>query len=170
VFIKSSKQVSRWRRPKRFPVPRNSDTPPASRIEAGVSWPEPPGATRVQHLQVYRYDPESGRNPRIDTHAIGRDKCGPMLLDALIKIKNEIDPTLSFRRSCREGVCGSCAMNIDGSNWLACIRSLDEINEPATVYPRNNMDVVFAALIAADLACMALMAIGVFTSLYLAFR
>ncbi len=88
MLIKSSKQISRWRSPKRFPVSRNSGASPASRIEAGVTWPEPAGATRVRHLQVYRYDPESGRNPRIDTYAIDRDKCGPMLLDALIKIKS----------------------------------------------------------------------------------
>lgn len=142
MLIKSSNQVSRWRKPKRFPVPPNSGASAVSRIEAGVCWPEPVGATRVQHLRVYRYDPDSDKNPRIDTYAIDRDQCGPMLLDALIKIKNEIDPTLTFRRSCREGVCGSCAMNIDGTNWLACIRSLDEISEPSTVYPLNNMDVV----------------------------
>ena len=135
MLIKSSNEVSRWRTPKRFPVP-------AARVDAGKVWPEPAGATRIQHLKVYRYDPDSGGNPRIDTYAIDRDQCGPMLLDALIKIKNEIDPTLTFRRSCREGVCGSCSMNIDGTNWLACIRSLDEINEPATVYPLNNMDVI----------------------------
>lgn len=49
------------------------------------------------------------------------DRCGPMVLDALIKIKNEMDPTLTFRRSCREGICGSCSMNIGGSNTLACL-------------------------------------------------
>jgi succinate dehydrogenase / fumarate reductase iron-sulfur subunit len=142
MLTKDSKQVSRWRWPTRFPVPRNAGASPESRIEPGKTWPEPEGATRVQHLRVFRYEPESGRNPHIDTYAIDRDKCGPMLLDALIKIKNEIDPTLAFRRSCREGVCGSCSMNIDGTNWLACIRSLDEIAEPSTVYPLNNMDVI----------------------------
>ncbi len=142
MLIKSSNQVSRWRIPKRFPVPHDSGASPASKVEPGKVWPEPEGATRVQHLRIYRYDHESGDNPRIDTYAIDRDKCGPMLLDALIKIKNEIDPTLTFRRSCREGVCGSCSMNIDGTNWLACIRSMDEIGEPSTVYPLNNMDVV----------------------------
>lgn len=142
MLIRSSKQVSRWRRPRRFPVPPASGTSPASRIEQGKTWPEPQGATRVRHLRIFRYDPESGNNPRVDTFAIDRDTCGPMLLDALIKIKNEIDPTFAFRRSCREGICGSCAMNIDGTNWLACIRALDEMNEPATVYPLNNMDVV----------------------------
>ena len=70
-----------------------------------------------------RYDPDSGENPRVDTYEVDMDSCGPMVLDALIKIKNEIDPTLTFRRSCREGICGSCAMNIDGSNTLACTRA-----------------------------------------------
>lgn len=142
MLIKSSKQVSRWGIPKRFPVPKNFGASPVSRVEEGETWPEPANAKRVRRLRVYRYDPDSGRSPRIDTYSIDRDSCGPMLLDALIKIKNEIDPTLTFRRSCREGVCGSCAMNIDGSNWLACIRSLDEVSEPVTVYPLNNMDVI----------------------------
>ena len=142
MLIESSKQVSRWRWPRRFPLPRNSGASSVSQIEPGKTWPEPENATRVQHLRIFRYEPESGRNPHIDIYAIDRDRCGPMLLDALIKIKNEIDPSLTFRRSCREGVCGSCSMNIDGTNWLACIRSLDEINEPATVYPLNNMDVI----------------------------
>lgn len=87
-----------------------------SRIEEGRSWPRPVGARRARKFAIYRYDPEAGRNPRIDTFEIDLDACGPMVLDALIKIKNEIDPTLTFRRSCREGVCGSCAMSIDGTN------------------------------------------------------
>ena len=73
-------------------------------------------------FKVYRCDPDSGENPRVDTYEVDLDNCGPMVLDALIKIKNEIDPTLTFRRSCREGVCGSCAMNIDGTNTLACTK------------------------------------------------
>lgn len=142
MLIKNSNQVSSWRLPKRFPVPGNLGTSPTSRIEEGRVWPEPTNATRVKRLRIYRYDPDSDRAPHIDTYTIDRDKCGPMLLDALIRIKNEVDPTLTFRRSCREGICGSCAMNIDGTNWLACIRSLDEVSDPVTVYPLNNMDVV----------------------------
>lgn len=142
MLIKNSRQISRWRFPKRFPVPKNEGVDPASRIRIGKTWPAPENATNVQHLRVYRYDPDAGEGPRIDTYAIDRDACGPMLLDALIKIKNEIDPTLTFRRSCREGVCGSCAMNIDGMNWLACVRSLDEIEDPVRVYPLNNLDVI----------------------------
>lgn len=142
MLIKSSGQVSRWRTPKRFPLPANLGASSVSRIEVGRTWPEPMDATRIKRQRIYRYDPDTGRGPRTDTYTIDRDKCGPMLLDALIKIKNEIDPTLTFRRSCREGICGSCAMNIDGSNWLACTRSLDEIGDPVTVYPLNNMDVI----------------------------
>ena len=134
--------MSRWHTPKRFPVSVNSGASAASRIEEGKTWPEPANLVRPHHLRVYRYEPDSDRGPRIDTYTIDRDKCGPMLLDAPIQIKNEVDPTLTFRRSCREGICGSCSMNIDGTNWLACIRSLDEIGDPATVYPLNNMGVV----------------------------
>ena len=81
----------------------------------------------MRKFQVYRWNPDDGENPRVDTYFVDMDTCGPMVLDALIKIKNEIDPTLTFRRSCREGICGSCAMNIDGINTLACIYGLDEI-------------------------------------------
>ena len=81
----------------------------------------------------------TGRTRGVDTYFLDMDTCGPMVLDALIKIKNEIDPTLTFRRSCREGICGSCAMNIDGINTLACIYGMDEIegrreNLPAAAY------------------------------------
>ena len=72
----------------------------------------------MKKFKVYRYDPESGENPRYDTFEIDLDNCGPMVLDALIKMKSEQDPTLTFRRSCREGICGSCAMNIDGTRSL----------------------------------------------------
>ena len=65
-----------------------------------------------------------------------------MVLDALIKIKNEIDTTLTFRRSCREGVCGSCAMNIDGVNTLACLKPIEEIKKDIKIYPLPHMRVV----------------------------
>lgn len=141
MLIKSSKQMSRWLRPKRFPVPHFGQST-ASRIVPGKTWPAPTGATRTQRLRIYRYDPDSDVGPRIDTYTIDRDDCGPMVLDALIKIKNAIDPTLTFRRSCREGICGSCAMNIDGTNWLACTRTLDEVEDPVNVYPLNNLNVI----------------------------
>jgi succinate dehydrogenase / fumarate reductase iron-sulfur subunit len=116
--------------------------PANSRIEKGRTFPAAEGATRVRRFLVYRYDPDTGDNPRIDTYEVDLDRCGPMVLDALIKIKNEIDPTLTFRRSCREGICGSCAMNIDGTNTLACIKSIEEVNEDVKVYPLPHMPVV----------------------------
>jgi succinate dehydrogenase / fumarate reductase iron-sulfur subunit len=84
----------------------------------------------------------TAKNPRVDTYWVDMDTCGPMVLDALIKIKNEIDPTLTFRRSCREGICGSCAMNIDGINTLACIYGMDEIKGDVKIYPLPHMPVV----------------------------
>jgi ferredoxin len=95
-------------------------------IQKGKHFPAPAGAKNPRTFKVYRWNPDDGANPRIDTYEIDMDKCGPMVLDALIKIKNEIDPTLTFRRSCREGICGSCAMNIDGTNTLACTKAIDE--------------------------------------------
>jgi succinate dehydrogenase / fumarate reductase iron-sulfur subunit len=102
----------------------------------------PEGAKNVRTFKVYRYDPDGGENPRIDTYEIDTDQCGPMVLDALIKIKNDIDPTLTFRRSCREGICGSCAMNIDGTNTLACTKSCAEVKGEVKIYPLPHMPVV----------------------------
>lgn len=141
MLVRSSEEVSRVA-PRRFPVPRTFNVAAESRIETGRSWPACSGAVRTRRFAVYRYDPESGRNPRIDTYEIDLDDCGPMVLDALIKIKNEVDPTLTFRRSCREGVCGSCAMNIDGTNWLACTRFIADTREPSTIYPLNNLRII----------------------------
>ncbi len=100
------------------------------------------GAKRKRTFSVYRFDPDSGDNPRMDSYEVDLDRCGPMVLDALIKIKNEIDPTLTFRRSCREGICGSCAMNIDGVNTLACTRAIDEVKGDVKVYPLPHTRVV----------------------------
>jgi succinate dehydrogenase / fumarate reductase iron-sulfur subunit len=127
---------------KRFPVPKNLGLGAESRIEQGQTWPAPAGAERLKAFQIYRYDPASDRNPHLDTYEVDLDDCGPMVLDALIWIKNKIDPTLTFRRSCREGVCGSCAMNIDGSNWLACTRFIADTDMPASVYPLANMRII----------------------------
>ncbi|MGE0044734.1 MAG: succinate dehydrogenase iron-sulfur subunit [Hyphomonadaceae bacterium] len=102
-------------------LPRNSQ------VKQGKKWPAKAGAKRVRRFKVYRYDPESGDNPRWDTYDLDLSTCGPMVLDAIIAIKNTIDPTLAFRRSCREGVCGSCAMNISGRNTLACTKGMDEL-------------------------------------------
>ncbi|MGH8396757.1 MAG: succinate dehydrogenase iron-sulfur subunit [Gammaproteobacteria bacterium] len=124
------------------PFPRNFGLQKNSRIHEGKAWPKPEHAEHVKEFQVYRYDPDSGEAPRIDTYFIDLDRCGPMVLDALIKIKSEIDSTLTFRRSCREGVCGSCAMNIDGTNWLACTRSIQDVPGIVKIYPLNNMPVI----------------------------
>ena len=101
-------------------LPRNS------RIKTGKIWNKPERKGKWKEFRVYRWNPEDGENPRIDCYGINLAECGPMVLDGLIKIKNEIDSTLTFRRSCREGICGSCAMNIDGTNTLACTQAIDE--------------------------------------------
>ena len=100
------------------------------------------GGKRPKSFKVYRYDPDSGANPRYDTYTIDLDKCGPMVLDALIKIKNEIDPTLTFRRSCREGICGSCSMNMGGKNGLACTTAIEDIKGEVRITPLPHMEVV----------------------------
>jgi succinate dehydrogenase / fumarate reductase iron-sulfur subunit len=142
LIIRSSDQVPRTTVLERFPVPRNLGVSPESRIERGRTWPAPRGATRIKTFDIYRYDPESGRNPRVDSFEVDLDDCGPMVLDVLIWIKNTVDSTLTFRRSCREGVCGSCAMNIDGTNWLACTRFVAETRKRPTIYPLNNMRIL----------------------------
>src|SRR5579883_3489569 len=95
--------------------------------------------TLIKRFPVPR---NSGQSPRIDTFEVDLDECGPMVLDALIWIKNNVDSTLTFRRSCREGVCGSCAMNIDGTNWLACTRFIADTGSPTEIYPLANMPVI----------------------------
>jgi len=119
-----------------FTLPKNS------KIKKGKHFPAPEGATNVRSFKIYRWSPDDDQNPHTDTYDIDMDACGPMVLDALIKIKNEIDPTLTFRRSCREGICGSCAMNIDGTNTLACTKGVDECKSDVAVYPLPNMSVV----------------------------
>ena len=116
--------------------------PANSKIGSGKSWPKPDGAAKTKTFKVYRWNPDDGENPKVDSFEVDLESCGPMVLDALIKIKNEIDPTLTFRRSCREGVCGSCAMNIDGTNTLACTKYLSEIDGEVKVYPLPHMPVV----------------------------
>src|SRR5689334_9534627 len=116
--------------------------PANSRVGPGKTFAAPADAKRVKSLKVYRWDPEAKQPPRLDSYEIDLDKCGPMVLDALIKIKNEIDTTLTFRRSCREGICGSCAMNIDGTNTLACLKSIEAVKGPVKIYPLPHMPVV----------------------------
>jgi succinate dehydrogenase / fumarate reductase, iron-sulfur subunit len=142
MIIDSSDEVPRVTLLKRFPVPRNFGVSAESCVERGKTWSAPAGASRVRRFEVYRYDPDSGNNPWLDTFDVDLDDCGPMVLDALIWIKNKIDPTLTFRRSCREGICGSCSMNIDGTNWLACMRLISDLATPATIYPLPSLEVV----------------------------
>jgi succinate dehydrogenase (ubiquinone) iron-sulfur subunit len=87
-----------------------------------VKEPAPSEQARIKTFHIYRWDPDHPtEKPRMQSYTLDLNKTGPMMLDALIRIKNEVDPTLTFRRSCREGICGSCAMNIDGVNTLACL-------------------------------------------------
>lgn len=117
--------------------------PKNSRIGKGRHFAAPTGAKRVKTFKIYRYDPEGLENPRWDTYDVDVDACGPMLLDVLIHIKNTIDPTLTFRRSCREGVCGSCSMNIGGRNTLACTHGWEEVpGAQITISPLPGMPVV----------------------------
>ncbi len=116
--------------------------PKNSRMTEGTVHPAPSGARRTKVFRIYRWDPDSTANPRWDTYTIDLDCCGPMVLDALIHIKNDVDPTLTFRRSCREGICGSCAMNIDGTNTLACTKPLADIKGTVTVAPLPHRPVV----------------------------
>jgi len=96
----------------------------------------------LKTFKIYRYNPEvPGSKPSTQNYDIDMNECGPMVLDALIKIKNEVDPTLSFRRSCREGICGSCAMNINGKNTLACTCKVPPSGK-VSIYPLPHMYVV----------------------------
>jgi succinate dehydrogenase / fumarate reductase iron-sulfur subunit len=115
--------------------------PQNSKVKPGKVWPKPAGS-RLKEFRIYRYEPESKENPRLDTFYIDMDNCGPMVLDALFKIKNKQDSTLAFRRSCREGICGSCSMNIDGLNTLACLKSFEDIKGPVKIYPLPHMPVI----------------------------
>ena len=120
-----------------FTLPKNS------KITKGKHFPSPAGAKNLRTFKIYRWSPDDSANPRVDTYDIDMDNCGPMVLDALIKIKNEIDPTITFRRSCREGICGSCAMNIDGSNTLACTKAIEDcVKKDVPIYPLPHMPVV----------------------------
>ena len=116
--------------------------PKNSKIQQGKTWPKPEGATNLREYRIYRWSPDDDENPRIDTYFVDMDDCGPMVLDALIWIKNKIDQTLTFRRSCREGVCGSCAMNIDGTNTLACTKDMGDVTGTIRIYPLPHQPVV----------------------------
>jgi succinate dehydrogenase iron-sulfur subunit len=119
-----------------FTLPANSKVREGKRHAGKV------GAKAAKGFKIYRWNPDDGENPRLDSYEIDLAECGPMVLDALIKLKNEVDSTLTFRRSCREGVCGSCAMNIDGTNTLACTKYISEVKGDVRIYPLPHMPVV----------------------------
>jgi len=116
--------------------------PKESRLTKGRLFSAPEGAKRTRKFHIYRWDPDAGGNPRVDTYVLDLDDCGPMILDAIIKIKDEIDPTLTFRRSCREGICGSCAMNIGGTNTLACTKPIEDLHGDITIYPLPHLPII----------------------------
>ena len=118
-----------------FTLPRNS------KVQPGKHYPAAAGAKKPRTFRIYRWSPDDGRNPRVDTYEVDVSNC-PMVLDVLLKIKNEIDATLTLRRSCREGICGSCAMNIDGTNTLACLKPIEDIKGDVSIYPLPHMPVV----------------------------
>ena len=116
--------------------------PANSRVKKGVTHTAEGTLKSSRTLKVYRWNPDDDENPRVDSYVFDADDCGPMVLDALLKVKNELDSTLTFRRSCREGICGSCAMNIDGQNTLACTKGLDDVKGDITIYPLPHMPVI----------------------------
>jgi succinate dehydrogenase / fumarate reductase iron-sulfur subunit len=116
--------------------------PSNSKIQKGKTFKSSSTLNSLKTFQVYRWNPDDAENPRYDEFHLDTNKCGPMVLDALIKIKDELDTTLTFRRSCREGVCGSCAMNIDGTNTLACTKPIHEIKGTIKINPLPHMPVI----------------------------
>ncbi len=120
-----------------FALPQNSKIKPGKKHSAAAK-----DAKRRKLFKLYRWNPDTDENPRMDEYEIDLSKCGPMVLDALIHIKNDIDPGVTFRRSCREGICGSCAMNIDGTNTLACLKPIDEVKGDCKITPLPHLPVV----------------------------
>lgn len=119
-----------------FTLPKNS------KVKKGLTLKAPESGLNRQIIRIYRFEPEDTQNPRLDRYEIDLDQCGAKVLDALIMIKNELDPTVTFRRSCREGVCGSCAMNINGKNTLACLAPMSDYCEEITIYPLPHLKVI----------------------------
>ena len=119
-----------------FRLPKNS------RVKKGRTFLLNSQVNNSRNFVIYRYDPEKDQNPRLDTFEVDLDSCGPMVLDALIKIKTEIDSSLTFRRSCREGICGSCSHNVNGVNTLSCTQSIKEIKGDIRIYPLPHMNVI----------------------------
>ena len=116
--------------------------PSNSKIIKGNYYKDQTGSKNIRKVNVYRWSPEDQKNPRVDTFEVDMNNCGPKVLDILFKIKNEIDPSLTFRRSCAHGVCGSCAMNVDGVNTLSCIKSHSDIKGDLNIYPLPHLRVI----------------------------
>src|SRR4029079_9079748 len=123
-----------------FTLPKNS------KVKKGKAWNPPPAGAdkgRWREYRVYRFDPETGENPRIDTYWVAMNECGPMVLYALIWIKNTVDPTLTFRRSCREGVCGSRSTDTDRDNKTCCPHAMEDTKAvPIRIYPLPHLPVI----------------------------
>src|SRR5262249_32604864 len=116
-----------------FTLPKNS------KITQGKTWPRPVNAKSQREYRIYRWRPGEWRIPRIDPYYVAtRDGC-TMVPDGLIWIKNAVDQTVPCRRSCREGICGSCSMNIDGTNTLACTKAMSDISGAVRIYPLPHM-------------------------------
>ena len=119
-----------------FNLPQNS------KILVGKFYEDKTNSKNLKKVNIYRWDPSDGKNPRIDTYEVDMENCGPKVLDILFKVKNEIDSSLTFRRSCAHGVCGSCAMNVDGINTLSCIKSHTDIKGDLNIYPLPHLKVI----------------------------
>ena len=113
----------------KFTLPINSI------VKKGKTFNDNPSSENKLRVDIYRYNPDQNKNPYVDTYILNKEKFGPMALDVLIYIKNNIDTSLSFRRSCREGICGSCSMNINGTNTLACILNIADESSVTKLYP-----------------------------------
>jgi succinate dehydrogenase / fumarate reductase, iron-sulfur subunit len=107
-----------------------------------VAPPASAAAVRTVRLEIYRYDPDRDAKPRMQAIEVKLLPTDKMLLDALMRIKSDVDDSLAFRRSCREGVCGSDAMNINGRNGLACVTNLRDLKEPIVLRPLPGLPVI----------------------------
>ena len=116
--------------------------PDNSKLVEGDYYKTSSKSNNIKNFRVYRWSPDDKKNPRVDTYEVDLNDCGPVVLDADMKIKNEIDTSLTFRRSCREGICGSCAMNIDGTNTLACTKAIADVKGDVKIYPLPHMPVI----------------------------
>ena len=119
-----------------FNLPSNSKILKGNYFKNKTEW------QNIKKVHIYRWDPDKKENPKIDTFEVDITKCGNKVLDILNKIKNEIDPSLTYRRSCAHGVCGSCAMNVDGINTLSCMKSHKDINGDISIYPLPHLKVI----------------------------